>query len=117
MTLLGERLRQVRKHLGITQKQLAVETHLSQSTISRLENGEEVYSSVITTILHYYQQRISIDYLFSKDFDVKSENLNYYIRDNLRNLIVRHLSIMAEAIDVACDTSLNQINLLKMKIK
>ena len=48
---LGERLRWIRKQLGITQLQLAEATKLTQPAISRLENGEEVYASGILAVL------------------------------------------------------------------
>ena len=56
--ILGERLRQIRLMLGMTQKELAWATHLSQPVLSRLENGEEVYASVLLSVLYYYQGKI-----------------------------------------------------------
>ena len=50
--ILGERLRQIRLMLGLTQKELAEATHLTQPVMSRLENGEEVYASVLLSVLY-----------------------------------------------------------------
>ncbi|MBO7537817.1 MAG: helix-turn-helix transcriptional regulator [Prevotella sp.] len=110
---LGERLRLIRKHLGITQKKLAAETCLNQSTISRIENGEEVYASVMTTILNYYQKKISLDYLFSSTFDISSEQVSYYIKEDVRQLLNRHLDIVSETISTVCESSLSQIKAIK----
>ena len=41
LKVLGERLRMIRKHLGINQQQLADATNLTQPAISRLEKGED----------------------------------------------------------------------------
>ena len=52
---LGERLRKIRKQLGITQLQLAEATKLTQPAISRLENGEEIYASGLLAVLEFYR--------------------------------------------------------------
>lgn len=56
---LGDRLRELRKLQGVSQKQLADELKITQSAISRLENGEEVYASVLLAVLRYHQQYAS----------------------------------------------------------
>ena len=56
---LGDRLRELRKLQGVSQKQLADELKITQSAISRLENGEEVYASVLLAVLRYHQQHAS----------------------------------------------------------
>lgn len=73
--ILGERLRQIRKQLRITQNQLAKDTDLTQSAISRLENGEEVYASVLLSVLHYYYGKVSLDNLFATEFSAEGERL------------------------------------------
>ena len=47
LKVLGERLRMIRKHLGINQQELADATNLTQPAISRLEKGDEVYASTL----------------------------------------------------------------------
>ena len=51
----------IRKHLGIKQQQLAEATNLTQPAISRLENGEEVYSSALLAVLTFYKDKINLD--------------------------------------------------------
>ena len=55
LKVLGERLRMIRKHLGINQQELADATNLTQPAISRLEKGDEVYASTLLAVLSFYQ--------------------------------------------------------------
>ena len=84
LKVLGDRLRQIRKQMGLSQKQLAENTHTAQSAISRLENGEEVNASMLIAILLYYRQTFSLDYIFTKDFDITSHHLRLGTRDEIR---------------------------------
>lgn len=113
--ILGERLRLIRKRLGITQKQLAEATRLTQSVMSRMENGEEVYASALLTILTFYQGKINLNYLFSPDFNEKSKKLlNPNSEDQLLSFR-RQLDIIADVISSANETCLSQIVNLKKK--
>lgn len=111
--ILGERLRQIRHQLGLTQRQLAAATDLTQSVMSRLENGEEVYASVLLAVLHFYQDKISLDGLFAPDFNAANEKLGYDQSENRRQKFIRQLDIIADAINEASVTSLAQIDRLK----
>lgn len=48
---VGNRLRQIRHFLKLTQNEVAQSTKTSQAAISRLEHGEEVYASVFISII------------------------------------------------------------------
>ena len=74
---LGERLRMIRKHLGINQQQLAKATNLTQPAISRLENGEEVYASALLEVLAYYREKVSLDHLFDPNLNTSDDSLLY----------------------------------------
>lgn len=114
--ILGERLRQIRLMLGMTQKELAWATHLSQPVLSRLENGEEVYASVLLSVLYYYQGKISLDRLFSPDFVASKEKLLYTNRVDILQKLVRQLDLIADTISEANETSLAQIGRLKKEL-
>lgn len=114
--ILGERLRQVRLMIGLTQKELAEATHLSQPVLSRLENGEEVYASVLLSVLYYYQGKISLDRLFSPDFVASKEKLLYTNREDILQKLVRQLDLIADTISEANETSLAQIGRLKKEL-
>ena len=97
--LLGKRLKQVRKKLGIRQTELAMAIQSTQPAISRLEKGEETYSSTIIGVLKFYGNIISLDYLFSEDFDVESDQLFYYIRKRALQKLHNEISMISDSID------------------
>lgn len=86
---LGDRLRQIRKQVGLTQKQLAAATRTTQTAISRLENGEEVNASMFAAILSYFSRIYSLNYIFSDDFDITSHHLRLGSRDEIRQQLER----------------------------
>ena len=114
--ILGERLRQIRLMLGLTQKELAAATYLAQPVISRLENGEEVYASVLLSVLYYYHGKISLDRLFAPDFIAAKEKLMYNGRADMLQKMVRQLDLISDAIRDANETSLAQIDRLKKEM-
>jgi Helix-turn-helix. len=114
--ILGERLRQIRLMLGLTQKDLAEATHLTQPVMSRLENGEEVFASVLLAVLYYYQGKISLDRLFAQDFIAAKEKLLYASREEMLQKLVRQLDLIADTISEANETSLAQISRLKKEV-
>lgn len=81
--------------------------------MSRLENGEEVYASVLLAVLRFYQGKISIDRLFAPDFNATKEKMDYDGREKHRQAFIRQLDIIADAISEASVTSLAQIDRLK----
>ena len=114
--ILGERLKQIRLMMRLTQKELAVATHLTQPVLSRLENGEEVYASVLLAILYYYQGKVSLDSLFAPDFVASKEKLLYTNREDMLQKLVRQLDLIADTISEANETSLAQISRLKKEV-
>lgn len=111
--MLGERFRQVRKRLGLTQLQLAEATHLTQSVISRLENGEEIYASAMMSILYYYQGKVCLDYLFSPDFNIESGRLIVSNQEDGLLLIRKQLDVIADIVSSANETTLSHLEKLK----
>ena len=114
--ILGERFRQVRLMIGLTQKELAEATHLTQPVLSRLENGEEVYASVLLSVLYYYQGKVSLDRLFAPDFVASKEKLLYTNREDMLQKLVRQLDLIADTISEANEMSLAQIDRLKKEV-
>lgn len=114
--ILGERLRQIRLMMGLTQQELATATSLTQPVISRVENGEEVYASALLSILYYYQGKISLDCLFASNFIATKEKLLYTSRENLLLKFVRQLDLVAATIGEANEASLAQIGRLKKEL-
>jgi transcriptional regulator with XRE-family HTH domain len=65
--LIGERVRQKRKALGMTQEQLEEASGVPQGSISRIESGtaEDVYASTVIGFAKALQ--VSADYLLGLD--------------------------------------------------
>lgn len=96
---LGDRLRMIRKHLGINQQQLARATKLTQPAISRLENGEEIYASALLGVLGFYRERVSLDHLFDPDLDTGDKSLLYCSRQELLQRHDRQLAAIVHELD------------------
>ena len=109
---LGERLRMIRRHLGISQQQLAKATNLTQPAISRLENGEEVYASALLAVLKFYQDKVSLDLLFDPDLDIDDKSLLFCSRREIRQRLNSRLTTIAHNLE----ESLNKIAALKNQI-
>lgn len=109
---LGDRLRMIRKHLGIRQQQLAKATNLTQPAISRLENGEEVYSSALLAVLTFYKDKVNLDYLFDTDLDVDDHSLIFCCRNDIRQKLDCRLADIAQDLE----KSLEQIAALRSQI-
>ena len=109
---LGERLQMIRKHLGISQKQLAKATKLSQPAISRLENGEQVYASALLSVFDYYRDKVSLDHLLDPDLDTDDETLLYCSCQERRQKFDNRLSAIAHNLE----ESLEQISALRDEI-
>lgn len=113
LKVLGERLQQTRKRLGLTQKDLSSATQLSQTSISRLENGEEVYASVLSSVLCYYQQKISLDYLLSQDFDANSIRLFQRNTEEVRQQLSSQILRIANSLTLSTQSFVQQLEFLK----
>lgn len=89
LKILGRRLWLLRKRMGLTQSELADTLNVSQTAISRLENGDEVYASVLLAVLVYFQKTYSLDYLIIDNFDADSTRLQHRSLDDIRQQLER----------------------------
>lgn len=113
---IGSRLRQIRSEMGLSQKALASDIGVSQTAVSRLENGEDIYASALLAILMYLRSKVSLDYLVSSDFSVDSHWLNHHSEEEVRQFLIRHLDILRDAINSSNDASLQQLELMRRRI-
>lgn len=111
--VFGERLQQTRKRMGLTQKDLATATRLSQTAISRLENGEEVYASVLLAVLSYYHDKISLEYLLSQDFDIASDRLLQRNSEETRQHLASQIQRIANSLTLSTQSFIQQLEFLK----
>lgn len=69
---LGERLKDVRKFLGLTQGELAEKMEVSQITVSRVERGIEVGVENTLSFIVFYAKLINIETIFEDLYDPSS---------------------------------------------
>lgn len=112
LKVLGERLRMIRKHLGINQQELADATNLTQPAISRLEKGDEVYASTLLAVLSFYQDKISLDRLIATDLDTGQTAQLYSSRQETR----QRLSLSLAEITSMLDQTKEQVEALRNNI-
>ena len=87
MKELGRRFKLIRQHLGMTQTEVGKQLNTTQLMICRVEKGENVISPLLLSLLAFYSQSVSMDYLFSRNFDIDDENV--FNKDFALNSIVK----------------------------
>ena len=99
LKVLGERLRMIRKHLGINQQELADATNLTQPAISRLEKGDEVYASTLLAVLFFYRDKICLDHLIATDLNTGQTAQLYASRQEIRQRLSQSLAEITSMLD------------------
>ena len=87
MKELGRRFKLIRQRLGMTQTEVGKQLNTTQLMIWRVEKGENVLSPLLLSLLAFYSQSVSMDYLFSRNFDIDDENV--FNKDFALNSIVK----------------------------
>lgn len=72
---MGRRFAAIRKHLGLSQTEVADEIGTFQITISKIESGNNIMSPVYLKMLVFYSQTVSMDKLFEKEFDINDPDI------------------------------------------
>lgn len=71
--MLGDKVKQLRKKIGITQQELAASIGLSQSAIGMIE-GNKQGASKDTLIKLAHALNTTVDYLLSNDIDISTND-------------------------------------------
>lgn len=87
MKELGRRFKLIRQRLGMTQTEVGKQLNTTQLMICRVEKGENVLSPLLLSLLAFYSKSVSMDYLFSRNFDIDDENV--FNKDFALNSIVK----------------------------
>ena len=87
LVFIGDRLRKIRKDLGVSQRDVSKTIGLPQSNLSRIENGKQrINLSVLTQILGVY--RLSLNRFFSVDEEIAKP-----LDDDERNVLATYRSL------------------------
>ena len=113
---VGNRLRQIRHFLKLTQNEVAQSTKTSQAAISRLEHGEEVYASVFISIVKYYSTHIDIGCIFNPNFEISSDLLLSSQDKTFKKILSRKIDAIKEELDEAHTTGISHLEFIKKLI-
>ena len=92
---LGNRLKNVRRYLMMTQQEVAEQTDISVITISKIEHDKVVNSDSFLRLLLFYSNYISADFLFAKDFNVADAD-NYNKSFFLNTIVKAKIEVIRE---------------------
>ena len=92
---LGNRLKNVRRYLMMTQQEVAEQTDISVITISKIEHDKVVNSDSFLRLLLFYSNYISADFLFAKDFNVADAD-NYTKSFSLNTIVKAKIEVIRE---------------------
>lgn len=92
---LGNRLKNVRRYLMMTQQEVAEQTDISVITISKIEHDKVVNSDSFLRLLLFYSNYISADFLFAKDFNVADAD-NYTKSFSLNTIVKEKIEVIRE---------------------
>lgn len=92
---LGNRLKNVRRYLMMTQQEVAEQTDVSVITISKIEHDKVVNSDSFLRLLLFYSDYISADFLFAKDFNVADAD-NYTKSFSLNTIVKAKIEVIRE---------------------
>lgn len=67
---LGKRLREVREVFKMSQAEVATQLGVTQTYITRLENGKGTNGDFLIRVLDFYSQFISLDRLFNDNLPI-----------------------------------------------
>ena len=87
---LGNRLKNVRRYLMMTQQEVAEQTDISVITISKIVNSDS-----FLRLLLFYSNYISADFLFAKDFNVADAD-NYTKSFSLNTIVKAKIEVIRE---------------------
>ena len=90
---LGNRLKNVRRYLMMTQQEVAEQTDISVITISKID--KVVNSDSFLRLLLFYSNYISADFLFAKDFNVADAD-NYTKSFSLNTIVKAKIEVIRE---------------------
>lgn len=124
---LGNRLKQIRLFLSITQMELKDTIDCSQVAISRMESGQGVAWEMFIKVLCYYSNYIYIDSLFQEKFQIVAingevekeifkSNVNAMAMEMIKNAISHYQESLSDLTKEVSDTFNNEIQKLNQEL-
>lgn len=89
---IGNRLKEIRVYLGLSQQELSNQISIAQSKISKIESGKGGSLDTFLSIIEYFSNFIYIHSLFEKEFILVSNNTSEIDKSPIRSVIQELLS-------------------------
>ena len=102
--ILGQRLRAIRKDLGMTQVNVAKELGVAQSLVSKVEQGQPVLSPVVIGYIFLFADRININYLMGERFDINDKDALYDVNFSINSIIRAKMETLQQGINNELDS-------------
>ena len=106
---IGLRIQLIRKHLGMTQKELADVTSTNQNIVSRLENGEGGTIQYLFTVLGFFKSRdVYVKNFLEDDFDVATTDNPHSNKEQISDMMKEmknHLDYVLDRVDLLLDST------------
>lgn len=84
---IGDRIKDVRNYLLMTQKQMAEASGVTTMAIAKIEHGKSVSGDALFKVIVYCSKYISLDFLFAKDFSIA--DADNYVKSFSMNSVVK----------------------------
>lgn len=81
---IGEKIREERKKIGMTQEDLAEKVGISVNFVSLIENGKNMSLDTMIKIANTFN--VSVDYLLNDSMNINTDNITAQINHSLGSL-------------------------------
>lgn len=108
-TILGERLRSLRKRLGVRQEDIAKNIGVHQNVISRLESGKGGNIENLLMLTNYFSDFFYLDKLFSEGFAV-TELSNTSEKEMIQSVVMERIRDFKGIIDQEISTIIDLLD-------
>lgn len=81
---IGEKIREERKKIGMTQEDLAEKVGISVNFVSLIENGKNMSLDTMIKIANTFN--VSVDYLLNDSININTDNITAQINHSLGSL-------------------------------
>lgn len=98
LDILGERLRSMRKQLGVRQEDIAQDLGVHQNVISRLEGGKGGSIENLLLLTNYFSGFFYLDNLFCEHF-IPIELSNIPDKIKIESVAIERLEMFRSAVD------------------
>ncbi len=98
LTVLGERLCELRKDLNMSQGEVAHALHCQQNAVSRIETGKGGTIDFLLDMINFYKEYFIINSLFAETFQIMRQNEDQSA--TLHSVVIERLKVLEEDVGI-----------------